>query len=349
MKLSIKANTLANLLNRLSGIPTKTGFGATEHVAITVGTTCDSVTISATDIDTWGHVYGDGIVGESGTAVVSFAMLLAFARTQGDRNLLLEAPEPGRVVISAGKTKAVLPSLHRDDFPQFPDLPPTGQVDMVKLVGAIRQAKYAASEDSARPNLCGVYVGKDHVGSTDGHRAVMVMGDYGLTDVLIPVKFAGVLERQFGKATSVDYALGDGKLVVSTPEATFGTRLTDGQFPNIADVLPKFECSTILNRVATIDALKAAGVIGPKDDKIRFQVTGRSVLLSAVGNDTMFDHELDGGDWDRSGTVWCNYRYLLEAFQTMTADNIEIGIKDTLSPMLLRDGQHTHIVMPMRG
>lgn len=349
MKLKIGAKSLADLLGRLNGIPSKSPLAATEHVAITVGTCEDSVAIAATDLDTWGRVSLGGIVGEPGTVVVPFAMLLAFARTQGDRELRLEQTESGRVTVHAGKTRIVLPALHPEDYPQLPELPAAQPVGMAAIVAAIRETKYAASEDDARVNLCGVYCQAGSAAATDGHRAVIVKRATGLPDVLLPVKFANIIERQFGKCETSDFAT-DGRMVeLSTPEAAFGSRLVEGSFPDVAAFLPKFEVATVLPRLATIDALKSAGVIAPKDNKLSMSITGRTIKLSAVGESTSFEQELDGGDWEESVKVCLNYRYLLEALQVMTAENVETSITDELSPMLLRDGDATHVIMPMRG
>ena len=58
---------------------------------------------------------------------------------------------------------------------------------------------------------------------------------------------------------------------------------------------------------------------------------------------------LDGGDWQKSATVNLNRRYLLEALTVMSGDNIEVSMTDALSPVLLHDGEATHVIMPMRG
>lgn len=349
MKLKIGAKSLADLLGRLNGIPSKSGLAATEHVAITVGTCEDSVTISATNLDTWGRVTLGGIVGEPGTVVVPFAMLLAFARTQGDRELRLEQTESGRVTVHAGKTRIVLPSMHPEDYPHLPELPAPQPVGMAAIVAAIKETKYAASTDDARHNLCGVYCQAGSAAATDGHRAVIVKRSTGLPGVLLPVKFANIIERQFGKCETADFAT-DGRMVeFSTPEAAFGSRLVEGSFPDVSAFLPKFDVTTILPRAATIDALKAAAVIAPKNNLIRLDVVGRAVKLSAVGESTSFEQELDGGDWERSARVNINYRYLLEALQVMATENIEVSMAGETSPVMLRDGDAVHVIMPMRG
>lgn len=348
MKLKIGAKSLADLLGRLSGIPTKGTLAATEHVAITVGTCEDSVTISATDLDTWGRVNLGGIVGEPGTVVVPFAMLLAFARTQGDRELRLVA-EDGKVAVHAGKTRVVLPSMHSEDYPNLPELTRMTDVSMPRIIAAIREVKYAASEDSARSNLCGVHFDFGVASATDGHRAAVVQRPTGLPKALLSVKFAGILERQFSRCETADYLREGAMIEFATPEAAFGGRLVEGSFPDVAGILPKFDVTTILPRVATIDALKAAGVIAPKNNLIRLDVVGRAVKLSAVGESTSFEQELDGGDWERSARVGINYRYLLDALSVMAAESIEVSMAGETSPVMLRDGDATHVIMPMRG
>jgi DNA polymerase III subunit beta len=349
VKLKIGAKALADLLGRLNGIPTKSPLAATEHVAITVGTCEDSVTISATDIDTWGRVHLGGVYGEPGTVIVPFAMLRAFAQTQGDRELRLEQTESGRVTVHAGKTRIVLPSLHPEDYPQLPTMEVLKQLPMQRIIDAIKTAKYAASEDDARASLCGIYFKFGSAASSDGHRAVLIEGPTGLPGVLMPVKFANIVERQFSRCEFADYSLTGSMIELSTPEAAFGSRLFAASFPDVKAILPEFQVVTILPRAATIDALKAAGVIAPKNNLIRLDVSGRVVKISAVGESTSFEQELDGGDWEKTGMVHINYRYLLEALQVMSSESIEVSMSGETAPVLLRDGETIHVVMPMRG
>lgn len=348
MRVSIAANALVGLLGKLNGIPTRGPLAVLDHVAITIGTTEDSVTIQATDLDTWGQVSLGDIVGDPGTVVVPFAMLLAFARTQGEKNLKIEA-EGAKVVVTSGKAKVALPALHKDDFPHIADDEPTGTVNPAAMVWAIRQTKYAACEDEARPNLRGIYFAKSQVSATDGHRAVVIPAITGLADVLISEKFAGIIERQMPKLIEADVAVVDGRVTISTPDMSFGCRQVVGTFPDVSAFLPKFECTTVLPRVAMVEACKAAAIIQPKNDLMRIRVAGRAISLAAVGESSMFEHELDGGDWQKSATVNLNCRYLLEALTVMSGDNIEVSMTDALSPVLLHDGEATHVIMPMRG
>ena len=131
-------------------------------------------------------------------------------------------------------------------------------------------------------------------------------------------------------------------------------KLIDGKFPNYVQVIPKdnqkkldVDLKSFLNsvdRVASVSLDKKDGVkFSLKKNKLDLSVNNTN---SGDGNESLevlFDHELD---------ISFNSRYLIDVASQLDGNKIEIFLKDTGSPALIKDPSDfdsIYVVMPMKG
>ena len=132
------------------------------------------------------------------------------------------------------------------------------------------------------------------------------------------------------------------------------SKLIDGKFPNYVQVIPKenqkkleVDLKSFLNSVDRV-----ASVSLDKKDGVKFNIS-KDILNLSVNNtnsgdgketlNAKFDHELD---------ISFNSRYLIDVASQLDGDVIEIYLKDTGSPALIRDPadfDSIYVVMPMKG
>ena len=132
------------------------------------------------------------------------------------------------------------------------------------------------------------------------------------------------------------------------------SKLIDGKFPNYVQVIPKenqkkleVNVKTFLNSVDRV-----ASVSLDKKDGVKFNLSKDTLNLSVNnansgdGKETLnvkFDHDLD---------ISFNSRYLIDVASQLDGDSVEIFLKDTGSPALIRDPadfDSLYVVMPMKG
>ena len=132
------------------------------------------------------------------------------------------------------------------------------------------------------------------------------------------------------------------------------SKLIDGKFPNYVQVIPKenqkkleISLKQFLNsvdRVASVSLDKKDGVkFNLKKNELNLSVNNSN---SGDGNENLnvnFDHEMD---------ISFNSRYLIDVASQLDGDKIEIYLKDTGSPALIKDPSDfdsIYVVMPMKG
>ena len=132
------------------------------------------------------------------------------------------------------------------------------------------------------------------------------------------------------------------------------SKVIDGKFPNYVQVIPKenqkkleVDLKSFLNSVDRV-----ASVSLDKKDGVKFNLSKDNLDLSVNNTNSgdgkeslsvKFDHEID---------ISFNSRYLIDVASQLDGDNIEIYLKDTGSPALIRDPadyDSIYVVMPMKG
>lgn len=224
--------------------------------------------------------------------------------------------------------------------------------DFLALVEAV---SFAVAHDSARPQLCGVYVliQEDRVtlGATDGHRlsrASFTLAGQGAEprSAIVPVKALGMARKLFDPNGMIEVGFssdGESRIGFRQAGAEMVSRLIDGMFPAIERVIPAQSTTTaIVDRLALQQVVQRVVVLASdRTHRVEMNFGGEEVHLGGERGDL-------GGARDRlpaevhgaGVTVYVNGDYLLKILSRIPGDRVVIKLGDPLKPV--------HI-MPERG
>lgn len=211
--------------------------------------------IVGTDLDTDVSAVVHGVDGEDFSAAVDPRRLLKLLKG-GKSCRLAYDPHAESVVVTVGETRGLLPSLLAGDFPRLAPMaaPAVALMDAEAFKGALRWVAPAMSEEATRYYLNGFHLHQPQgnpltLEATDGHRLHVatlegVAWDGELKGAIIPHKAASWLVSHLPES-------GDVLAEISATQArfTFGatvlhTKLVDGNFPDVARVVPDLRDET---------------------------------------------------------------------------------------------------------
>ncbi len=236
--------------------------------------------------------------------------------------------------------------------------------DLLKL---LNKCKFSISSDETRHYLSGIFFHKTNVedktfltaAATDSHRMsiskIRLDNKVDFEPVILPKKtifqLCNILEDYDG---NVKVSNMKSKIKFEINSSVLISKLIDGKFPNYVQVIPKenqkklsIDLKLFLNSVDRV-----ASVSLDKKDGVKFILTKNNLNLSVnnsnsgEGNESLvvqFDHDLD---------ISFNSRYLLDVASQLNGDSIDIYLKDSASPALIRDPadyDSIYVVMPMKG
>ena len=241
------------------------------------------------------------------------------------------------------------------------------KIDSKSLLKLLNKCKFSVSNDETRHYLSGIFLHTTSINdnlyltaaATDSHRMsvskVRLKENIDFDPIILPKKtifqLCSLLEDFDGEVkisnikSKVKFELNNSILI---------SKLIDGKFPNYVQVIPKdnqkkleVDLKLFLNSVDRV-----ASVSLDKKDGVKFNLSKNKLDLSVNNTNSgdgkeslevQFDHELD---------ISFNSRYLIDVASQLNGNKIEIYLKETGSPALIKDPSDfdsIYVVMPMKG
>ena len=370
MKFSVNQQDLQASLNYCQGVIEKRStLPILSNVLLEVKD--KTLTLTATDLDLiFIQKISNIEVEEEGKTTTSSSIMYDIIRkissgnkinfsNQGDARLRLESENSNFNLncINASEFPLTEENFNQDQFEIY-------SKDLLKL---LNKCKFSISNDETRHYLSGIFFHTTEINenyylnaaATDSHRMsvskLRLKAKINFDPIILPKKtifqLCSLLEDFDGEVVVSNIK---SKIKFELNNSILISKLIDGKFPNYVQVIPKENQKRLeiglkkflnsVDRVASVSLDKKHGVkFNLKKNLLKLAVNNTN---SGEGNESLdvsFDHEMD---------ISFNSRYLIDVASQLDGDKIEIFLKDTGSPALIKDPSDfdsIYVVMPMKG
>ena len=188
-------------------------------------------------------VEGDSAVVVPGKLLVDLARLLPAAEVTIEYR-----PEDGVVHVSSGSYSSKLNVFSAEDFPRLPSVDPAPHtIATASLLETVDRVARSASKDESRPVLTGIQVRFEgtrlFMAATDSYRLSFKQTELEQSgpdlEAIIPARALTELGRIAAGTDSVALGVNENTVVFGTGDTWLTTRRIDGQFPDVARLLPE--------------------------------------------------------------------------------------------------------------
>lgn len=331
---------------------------------VLIKTSNNRLSISATNLDIAITHYIGAKVSEEGSITVPARLMQDFVSSLPDGVIELDLQET-KLHVNTDQYKSVVNGIIADDFPAMPAIS-GGKNWSIKgdvFKKSLQQVVFAASSDETRPVLTGVLLqtqeGKLNMAATDSYRlAEKSLGaNKNEIDLLIPASAMQDLLRVVGDDDEeVKISHNEQQAMFKIGDIELVTRLVDGKYPDYKKLIPAtFKTQATLKKadlvnvtkVSSLFARESAGSVTIELDKESKQLSIRSVASQLGENTATAPAKITD-----SGSITINSRYLLDALNVVTGENVIFGFNGKLEPTLLYspdDPDYRHIIMPLKS
>jgi DNA polymerase-3 subunit beta len=322
------------------------------------------LSIAATNLDiAISHLIGAKIT-KNGAITVPARLMQDFVSNLPPSVLHLELTDR-KLNINTDQYKSTINGIAAEEFPVMPAISggSVWKVPAAKFKKALSEVVFAASNDDARPVLTGVFFhssgGEVVAVSTDSYR----LAEYKLgknrsgVDFLVPANAASDLLRIISDTEKeVVITHDDQQVLFQAGDVSLVARLIEGNYPDYRKLIPtKFSTVAKLKRedfiniakVSSLFARESAGSITINADKAAKQVSINAVASQLGENTATAPAQVNGG-----AEVTLNSRYLIDALNAFSSEDIEFCFNGKLEPCILRSPSETnylHLIMPLRS
>ena len=329
------------------------------------------LTITATDLDLIfiHEIDNVEIIEEGKTTATSSIMYDIIRKFSSGKKINLFLSAENKLQLESEKSIFHLNCINETEFPLTDENFNQNEflVKSKQLLKLLNKCKFSVSNDETRHYLSGVFLHQTQIedkifltaAATDSHR--MSISKLRLSEkvefepVILPKKtifqLCSLLEDYEG---DVKISNIKSKIKFELNNSILISKLIDGKFPNYVQVIPKENQKKLqVNLKSFLDSVdRVASVSLDKKDGVKFSLK-KDVLNLSVNNtnsgdgkeslNVKFDHDLD---------ISFNSRYLIDVASQLDGDLIEIYLKDSGSPALIKDPNDfdsIYVVMPMKG
>ena len=302
-----------------------------------------TLTLQSTDLEVTLTSSLPANVRSEGTAIVPVGELAKHVKGKGSIDLTLV----GEALRTVNGTTSSLRVLPVDEWPMSlaPDFAdaPTYPLDLAAIVGIAT----AASTDSDRPILAGVYFDGPEIVATDSYRLHMLRSaEVSYPQVLLPAR-ALLLAAKAGSAGTLQVVTtvrqqGRDEITEVHARVTVGNQVIDvrgveGTFPNYHQLIPSgYPCTVTVDRLPLLSVVQSVKPMAQYASPVRLTVEGDQLVVSArtqdVGEATGSVPAKVEGDFPM--VVAFNPEFLADCLSTMTGERATLGVLDGLKPAL---------------
>ena len=370
MKFSVNQQDLQKSLSYCQGVIEKRStLPILSNVLLDVSNS--KLTITATDLDLiFIHQISNVEILEEGRTTTSSSIMYDIVRKfSSGKKINFSNPSENKLLLESEKSLFNLNCINASEFPLTDENFNKNEfaIESKKLLKLLNKCKFSVSSDETRHYLSGIFFHQSQsedklfltAAATDSHRMsiskIRLKNKIEFEPIILPKKaifqLCSLLEDYEGDVkisnikSKIKFELNDSILI---------SKLIDGKFPNYVQVIPKENQKKLevglklflnsVDRVASVSLDKKDGVkFNLSKDNLDLSVNNTSSGDGKESLNVKFDHELD---------ISFNSRYLIDIASQLDGDGIEIYLKDTASPALIRDPadfDSIYVVMPMKG
>ncbi len=370
MKFSLNQQDLQKSLNYCQGVIEKRStLPILSNVLLDVGN--GKLKITATDLDLIfiQQISNVEILEEGKTTTSSSIMYDIIRKFSSGSKINFSSSSENKLHLESDKSIFNLNCINASEFPLMDENFNENEfsIKSKELLKLLNKCKFSISNDETRHYLSGIFFHQTQTddkifltaAATDSHRMsiskIRLPNKIEFEQIILPKKtifqLCSLLEDYEGEVKVSNIK---SKIKFELNNSILISKLIDGKFPNYVQVIPKenqkkleVDLKSFLNSVDRV-----ASVSLDKKDGVKFNIS-KDILNLSVNNtnsgdgkeslSVKFDHELD---------ISFNSRYLIDVASQLDGDVIEIYLKDTGSPALIRDPadfDSIYVVMPMKG
>jgi len=370
MKFSINQQDLQKSLSYCQGVIEKRStLPILSNVLLDVSN--GKLTITATDLDIiFIHQISNIEILEEGKTTTSSSIMYDIVRKfSSGKKINFSNPSENKLQLESEKSVFNLNCINASEFPLTDENFNENEfiIKSKELLKLLNKCKFSVSNDETRHYLSGIFFHQTQIedkifltaASTDSHRMsiskIRLKNKIEFEPVILPKKtifqLCSILEDFDGdiKISNIK-----SKIKFEINDSILISKLIDGKFPNYVQVIPKenqkkleIDLKSFLNSVDRV-----ASVSLDKKDGVKFSLSKDTLNLSVNNTNSgdgkeslivKFDYELD---------ISFNSRYLIDVASQLDGEKIEIYLKDTGLPALIKDPSDfdsIYVVMPMKG
>lgn len=363
MKIECSINKIKNALILVEKI---TGKNLTLPVLSSVLWVVDNKTLKlrATNLNLGIEVIVPAKIEKEGVLAIRGDILSSlFSQLNNEGNVIFESIN-NNLSVKTKQNTILLKSIPYEDFPTIPIINGDSFLIPIKtFIEGLKAVYYSSSVSEIKPEIGSVYIYPEDdllfFVATDSFRLaekkVKIKQKLNFGGILIPLKNTIEIIRVFeGKEGDLKITLQKNQISFSTQDIYLTSRIIDGNFPDYKQIIPKGSITeAVVLKQEFMASLKISNIFSDKFNQITLKVDPIEKMFEIETNNTDIGENttfISGALSGEAVSANFNYKYILDCFQSVTSDSINLQLNGKNKPMIVKpigDSSFMYLIMPM--
>jgi len=276
--------------------------------------------------------------------------------------------ENDKITIQAEDISIQLNGFNPDDFSKLPELTSKDsfKMPMYILIQMIKQTSFAVSHNDSRPVLTGLLLSfqenKLICAATNSHRLALSEQDISTKikgTYILPLQSAKELIRLFSSSSEeIALYISDRYLVFKSRDITFYTRLIEGTYPNLTNLIPEESKTTIIiERNQFLKGIDRACLFArdSRNNNVKLEILNDSnLLISSFSSDLGKIEEvqkIESISGEKKLVISLDGCFLMDALKAISEELVSLSFSGSMRPVLIQPVEsctQKHLVSPVR-
>lgn len=261
--------------------------------------------------------------------------------------------------LTSGNFRTKLQTMSADDFPDLAQVQGTTvtfPAQSFRLM--IDRTRFAVSAKGEKRELAGALMvltedGKATMVATDGKRlALSTLKVTGApVSALLPIKTLDVL-ASLDHQGDLELTSSERHLFFKMGDRVLTSRTIDGKFPAYERVIPRNNDKIVqVGRSAMAAALRRVGLISEESQAVSLNFANDLLTIESRAAQIGEADETVAANYQGDPiSVVVNWQYVLDFLEAASSQTIEVNLKDSVSPVLMADGDdYLNVIMVIKG
>ncbi|PGV79142.1 DNA polymerase III subunit beta [Bacillus thuringiensis] len=256
-----------------------------------------------------------------------------------------------------------------DEFPNVPliDNHAEIKIETEQLIEVFKQTVFAVAKNESRPVLTGVHIelsnNKFICAATDSHRLAIrearLFSDVKANCIVPSATISELLKLMNSNSEFVYIYLSESHIIFTLGTTTLYSRLIEGKYPNISNLIPN-DFKTIINidRKKILQGVDRSSLLASEwaNNNVNLEIINESTIkissnASQIGQISE-TQQIDAIQGEKQLNISFDGRFMVDALRAIKEETITLSFGGSMRPILIGAGEQSaavHLISPVRA
>ncbi|KAA0766527.1 DNA polymerase III subunit beta [Bacillus sp. SH5-2] len=305
---------------------------------------------------------------KAGTIVVPAKYFIEIIKKMPN-DIVIKSKNEQTITIQSEEITLNLNGFPADEYPNVPSIDNHVEIQMEteQLIEAFKQTAFAVAKNESRPVLTGVHIELDHgkliCAATDSHRLAIretLISTNMKANCIVPSATVNELLKLINNNVEfVSIYLSESHIIFTFGTTTLYSRLIEGKYPNISNLIPnEFQTVIHMDRKKILQGVDRSSLLASEwaNNNVNLEIINESTIkvssnASQIGKISE-TQQIDTIRGEKQLNISFDGRFMVDALRAIKEETVTLSFGGSMRPILIEAGEQStaiHLISPVRA